>query len=356
MPRIVEIAGIAAAYGGRLLAELGHDVIRVEPPGGDELRKLGPSLTSHDGAEAGAYHQFLNAGKRSLALDLTSDDGKATLAKLLGTVDALLARAPLPFSEAEVRQANPALAIVRIADPLPEICTYARSGLLALTGQPDGRPMLMGGHAAYAATGTFAAMAVLTALLAGEGETIDLSAEECLAVLGEQGVIAETITHEKFERRGYRGAVTAISGAFKCADGYAMLSVPPSPANWGRFMEWVGDPVLAEDKSLGDEAERRARQKFVIDRLEEWTARFGKEELVIEAQERHTPAAPVSTALDLVDDPQLTARGFLRTIEHPELGPMLFPNGALATVAGRQLAPAPRLGQHNAEILQELAS
>jgi crotonobetainyl-CoA:carnitine CoA-transferase CaiB-like acyl-CoA transferase len=350
MARIVELAGHAAAYGGRLLAEMGHDLIRVEPPEGDELRRLPPLA----GGES-AYHHFLNAGKRSLALDLTSDAGGQALAALLATADALLAQLPLPVDETSL---DPGLVLVQVDDPLPEICTFARSGLLALTGHPDRPPMLLGGHAMYAATGAWAALALTAALFArqvtGAGQRIELSAEDCLAVLGEQGVVAETVTGERFERRGYRGAVTAISGAFRCADGFAMLSVPASADSWARLMDWVQDPELAADASLADEAERRARQAEVIDRLERWTGTFPKEDLVLQAQQRHTPAAPVSTARDLAEDPQLLARGFLRQVDHPDLGPMLMPAGALATLRGAQPAPAPRLGQHNAEILAEL--
>ena len=356
MARIVEVAGHAGAYAGRLLAEMGHDVIRVESPEPDELRRLEPFLGGKPGPNNGAYHQFLNAGKRSLALDLASAQGRRTLSALLTTSQALLGQRPLPIDEADL---NANLVVVRIDDPLPELCTYARSGLLALTGHPDRRPVLLGGHAMYAATGAWAALALIAGLFAqqtsGTGQIINLSTEDCLAVLGEQGVVAETVTGERFERRGYRGAVTAISGAFRCADGYAMLSVPPQPDSWARLMDWVQDPILAADGSLTDEAERRAKKDFVIDRLEGWTQTFGKQDLVIQSQQRHTPAAPVSTALDLAEDPQLIARGFLRQAEHTEFGPRLMPTGALATLRGADPAPAPRLGQHNAEILAELS-
>ena len=91
-----------------------------------------------------------------------------------------------------------------------------------------------------------------------------------------------------------------------------------------------------------------------MDRLHAWAKKFTKTELVEEAQRRHFPASPVSTTLDLVDDPQLIARGFLQEMNHPLLGRITFPTGALATVVGAQLSPAPRLGEHNAQILKEL--
>lgn len=357
MARVLDLAGPSAAYCGRLLAEMGHDVIRVEPRQGDGLRHMGPFLGDEQGPETGAFHQFLNAGKRSFTPDLASAEGRRLLLELVASSDALIGSAPLLLDQEELQEANARLVVVRVDDALPEIGAYARSGLLALTGQPDGSPMLLGGHAAYAAVGADAAITLMTALfvqqMTGEGQCVDLSVQDCLAVLGEQGLVAQ-VTGERFERRGYRGAVTAVSGAFRCADGYAMLSVPAQPENWGRFMDWVQDPMLSADVSLADEAERRAKKDFVLDRLDLWAAQFGKQELVEQAQVRHTPAAPVATPLDLADDPQLIARGFLQRIDHPDLGPMLFPVGALATVRGVRPTVAPRIGEHNAEILSEL--
>src|SRR5262249_50628684 len=82
-----------------------------------------------------------------------------------------------------------------------------------------------------------------------------------------------------------------------------------------------------------------------------WAARFTKTELVEEAQRRHFPASPVSTPLDLIDDPQLIARGFLKEIDHPEFGRIKFPEGAIASLVGTELTPAPRLGEHSTRVL-----
>jgi formyl-CoA transferase len=116
----------------------------------------------------------------------------------------------------------------------------------------------------------------------------------------------------------------------------------------------VQDPELSSDPSLAAEENQHKRRDFIMDRLHAWAKRFTKAELVEEAQQRHFPASPVSTTVDLVDDPQLIARGFLKEMNHPLLGRITFPQGAIATVVGVQLRPAPRLGEHNAKILKEL--
>lgn len=358
MARIIDLTQHSGAYAARLLAETGHDVIRIEPPAGDALRRLGPYLGGKPGMETGAYHQFLNAGKRSLALNLQSPAGRKIFLALVASADGVIANLPLPVDQAELLAARPSLVLVTIEDGEPELCAVARSGLLAITGHPRERPVLLGGHVVYAAIGLHVAVAAAVALYVlqqtGAGQVVSVSAQQCLQALAEQTMVAYTSTGKVTERRGFRGAITAISGAFPCADGYWMVSVPHSPEGWVKFMDWVKDPVLMADKALLDEAERGAKKDLILDRLEEWSKKFNKAEMVAEAQQRHIPASPVATAFDLAQDPQLIARGFLTEIDHPLFGKMLFPVGALASVLGRKLAPAPRLGEHSAVILAEL--
>jgi crotonobetainyl-CoA:carnitine CoA-transferase CaiB-like acyl-CoA transferase len=308
--------------------------------------------------ENGAYHQFLNAGKRSVTLNIDAAAGRQVLLDLVGKCDAVIAGLPLPVEEALLLAARPGLVLVKVEDPEPELCAFARSGLLALTGHPGERPVLLGGHVIYAATGLYVAVAAAAALYVlqqtGAGQVVLVSIRHCLETLVEQAMVTYTSTGQSTERRGYRGAVTAVSGAFPCTDGYWMLSVPHTPEGWANFMQWVQDPVLMADPSLADEAERNEKKDLILDRLEAWSQRFQKLELVTGAQKRHIPASPVSTPLDLVGDPQLLARGFLTEIQHPRYGRMVFPQGAIATVRGARLNPAPVLGQHNAEVLAEL--
>src|SRR5437762_5867500 len=105
MARVVELAGHPAGYAGRLLAEGGHDVIRVEPPGGDAFRRIGPYLGKKANIEDGAYHQFFNAGKRSLTLDTGTPEGQSVLLQLLGTADVGIISQPMPVDEGAMRQA-----------------------------------------------------------------------------------------------------------------------------------------------------------------------------------------------------------------------------------------------------------
>jgi crotonobetainyl-CoA:carnitine CoA-transferase CaiB-like acyl-CoA transferase len=132
------------------------------------------------------------------------------------------------------------------------------------------------------------------------------------------------------------------------------LSVPSGAERWTRFLDWVQDPVLAADPSYAEEENRAAAKDLILDRLDAWSITLNKFEAVEKAQEQGITSTPVSTPVDLADDPQLIHRGFLREAELPGVGKIGFPAGAIATVFGRPIAPAPTLGQHTTELLTEL--
>jgi crotonobetainyl-CoA:carnitine CoA-transferase CaiB-like acyl-CoA transferase len=355
---IVDLTRLSAAYAARLLVEAGHRVVRIEPAAGDELRRLGPFLQGQPDLEHGAYHQFLNAGKESLTLDASTVSGRAVLLALIATADAAIVSRPFAVPAAALRAVNARLVLVEVDDVPNELTAYARSGLLALTGHPDQRPVILGGHAVFSAIGLYVGVAVAAGLFAvrrgGAGRHVEVSARQCMESLAEQAALTYHTTGETSERRGLRGAITAVSGAFPCADGYWMVSLPHSPEGWARLMNWVDDPELAADASLADEGRRQVRRDFILDRISAWSLKHLKDELVTQAQERHIPASPVATALDLAHDPQLLARGFLREMDHPDFGRLLFPVGAIARGKDVAPAPAPRLGANTAAILREL--
>ncbi|AKH42912.1 crotonobetainyl-CoA:carnitine CoA-transferase CaiB-like acyl-CoA transferase [Altererythrobacter atlanticus] len=358
MARILDLAPANAAYATRLLAEAGHDVIRVECPRGDALRRQGPFVDGAPVLESGANHLFLNAGKRSVSLDLESDAGKDILLELVRGCDVMIASDSCPVAEADLFAAQPDLVFIDVTSEMGELCTVARSGLLSITGQPGERPYVPGGHVAFAITGLHVALAASAALLAGEdnagGHRITVSETECLISMMEQAMVGYTALGKVAERMGYRGAVTAVSGAFPCADGYWMLSVPPSGDGWKRFVEWTGDPAFNSDKDLESEAHRNAQKEKLLDEIDRWSMGFAKLDLVTQGQERRIPATPVATPMELLDDPQLVARGYLRGMSHPLLGQVRLPVGAIAVAKGDAIARAPMLGEHTAEILAEL--
>jgi formyl-CoA transferase len=359
MTRVVDLAGHPGVYAGRLLAEAGHDVIRVETPAGDAIRRLGPFIGKIPDLEHGAFHQYFNAGKRSLSLDVARPEAHEVLLKLLSGADVAIMSSPLPLEEASLREASPRLILVEVDDQgRPELCAYARAGILSLTGEPGQTPALMGGHVIYAATGLFVAQAASAAMLvqriAGTGQTVKVDVQQAMEVFLDHAAALYATTGAIVERLGSQGAVTATSGAIPCADGHWMLSVSAAPDRWNKLMDWMQDPVLASDPSLVEEEERSQQRELIRGRIEAWSKGFKKLDGVAEAQRRGITASPVATTDELAEDAQLIDRGFLREIDHPEFGRMLYPIGGTARLRDRMLALAPRLGEHTTDILSEL--
>ena len=352
MSRIIDLGSLAGAYATRLLVESGHDVIRVDPAGGDSVRWTGPFLGEVLDLEQGAFHHFLNAGKRSFSLDLEAATGWRLFLELVRTADAVVTSRRLPMDT----KAN--LVWTDVEEEEDELCAYARSGLLSLTGQRDGRPTLLGGHMIYLATGIQAAMGTAAALhvlrQTGRGQRVRVSMQDCLETFVEQAMVEYTFSGTRTERRGTRGNITAISGALPCRDGHWVVSQINRPGRWEKFTEWVGDPELMADPSLSSDDVQREKKDFIMDRVLAWSKRRTKSEIVEEGQRRRFPSSPVSTPLDLTRDPQLVARGYLTEEDDPRFGRIPFPRGTIARVRGQEMRPAPVLGQHNAEVLAEL--
>lgn len=356
--RAIDLTSLIGAYAARLFAEAGHEIIRIEPAEGDDVRRLPPFLRGTQDLEHGAYHHFLNASKKSVTLNLEKAQDRKRFLDLLGTVDVLLADDPLLVDEHACMAANPKLVMTKIVDDAPELCAVARSGLMSLTGHPDRPPVTLGAHVPYLAVGIYAAVATAAALLArntaGRGSVATVSVRDSLASFVEQAMVEYRFSGTITKRRGSRGAITAVSGAMPCKDGHWVISQIHRPGRWSKFVEWVGDPELSADPSLAEEENQHKHRDFIMQRLDGWAKRFTKNDLVEQAQFRHFPASPVSTPLDLVGDPQLLARGFLSEMNHRELGKINFPHGAIASVLGNRMARAPKLGEHNAEILDGL--
>jgi len=358
MAFVIDLTRLSAAYACRLLAEAGHRVVRVEPASGDDVRRTGPFLRQRLDLEHGAFHQFLNAGKESLTLDVESAAGGEVLRALVRAADCVIVTRPFSRDAAWFHEANPRIAVVEVDDVTNELCAFAQSGLLSLTGHPGKQPVVLGGHAALSVIGLYTAVAASAALmgaeLAQEGQYVEVSSEQCLESLVEQALLTYHTTAEVPERRGLLGMITAVSGAFPCADGYWMISVPNDMKNWNQLMDWIDDPVLRSDPSLAEGSKRQQHRDFILGRLSEWSKNLKKEELVVGAQKQRIPASPVATMLDLADDPQLISRRFLQDVDHPLFGKTLFPMGASATTFDVVLSPAPSLGQHTVAILDEL--
>jgi benzylsuccinate CoA-transferase BbsE subunit len=378
--RVLDLTANYAAYAGRLLADLGADVVRVEPPQGSSVRKLAP----HQRGPAGVSfaHAFLDAGKRSVTLDLAGAGGREQFARLAAGSDVVIETpsAATPAAEAVdlefIRARNPGLVVVSISPfggggpyagyEATDLTLLAAGGLLSLGGYADSEPLAVHGEQAMLASGIFGAVAALAALYertqSGKGRWIEVSGQECVAFALEDAV-AEWSINARVRRRQGDTAREAGTGIYPCRDGHVSLVAGRlgTARAFVALREWV-----ASSGTPGG-AELRAPQwrDFEYRQSPEGIARFaeifgafcrtrGKEELYREGQAHQIAIAPVNTIADVVADAQLRANSYFESQFDAGLGKdVIFPGPPyrLSRTPARRQGAAPRLGEHNRELL-----
>ena len=375
--RVVEVGGgVSAAYATKLLADLGADVVKIEPPTGDPTRTRGPFPGGTPHPEKSGLFLYLNANKRGVVVDLTNARGRDVLERLAERADLLLhavhptemAAHGLDWTRLSAR--NPRLVMTSIAPfgvtgpraawRATDVVLWNAGGVGTLNGQP-GEPDLpplraFGAQSHYQAAlnATIASLGALFGrLTTGHGEHIDVSAQECVASILE-------LTYPFWP---YCGLIASRIGAkpiqplcfMECRDGWIFLCCVEEH-QWRHFVEVMGNPEWAELEIFADRLARGANFDALQVFLQEWCREQSVHELYEAAQRRRIPFAPVSTMGDLVASPHLRARGFFATIRHPEAGDATMPGAPyrFSATPWQLRSPAPTLGQHTAEILAEV--
>ncbi|MCP5030016.1 MAG: CoA transferase, partial [Actinomycetia bacterium] len=271
--RVVEMTdGVAGAYAGRLFAVLGADVVKVEQPGGDVVRRLGPFPGDDPGEETveqSALHLHLNAGKRSMVADLARDEDRSVVAGLAARADVVLESfapgeaARLGLDAATLRAANPALVVTSVTafgqdGPYveagyrgSEIVYYAMGGPMHATGVAEREPLKLGGDLVGYQCGTMAAVATMAALLvaeqSGQGVHVDIANFETQAgsIDRRMAFLQQYIYNGRVVERDPAGARGLLpSGIYPAADGWVQVSTPQRYV--GRLLATLGDPELTE--------------------------------------------------------------------------------------------------------------
>ena len=364
--RVLDLSqDIAGPFCTKLLAGLGAEVIKVEPPGtGDVSRQAGPFVHETPHAEQSATFLYLNTGKKSITLDLQSQTGAVILQRLAAECDILVESFPagyldqLELGYAALARLNPGLiytSVTPFGQTGPyrdykgsELVAQAMGALMHTIGLPDKEPLRIGGNAAGYTTGMSAFSATLLALYvrdaAGHGQHVDVSAMETITV----AQIHASIAHQ-FGRTPTRRASTLA----QAQDGWmhAGLERGVREDTWARVCTLMGRPELADDPKFNTREARREHQQELLTLINEWTATRPKEEIYHTLQGLRTVAGYVATVADLRASQQLLAREFFQCIDHPDAGTATYP-GAPFTIQGAawRHTRAPRLGEHNVEV------
>lgn len=372
---VVEVTTrIAAAYCGKLLADLGAEVIKVEPPGvGDPVRRLGPFYHDDPSPDSGLLFNYLNTNKLGVTLNLRTTLGREWLARLLAQADVLIVGGELTEIEAQalwyetVRTVHPTLVGVYVTPfgltgPYAhwkgeELTSFHLSALGILTpaeldGPTDQPPLKAGGRQALLVAGLTAAVATLHALFAraatGQGQRVDVSEWEPLASFQFMNLARWAYMGDPGTRRTREVTTRRI----RCKDG-AVAVLFAQDHQWQAWVEVMGNPGWAHNPEYRTRAGRSRHQQEIFARMEEWAAASTKEELYRAGQARRVPVFPENTVAEAVESAQVQSRGFLQELPLA-CGATVRAPGApyqLSRTPVQLCRPAPRLGQHNIEVL-----
>ena len=383
--RVLDLSGALGNYAGKLFAELGADVVLIEPPQGTALRHQGPFLKDIPGVETSLAFAYHNTSKRSVTLDLETPADQKILRELVARADVLIDTSrPGKMDElglcyeqlAAIRPSLVMLSITPFGQQGPyalyeaeDIVGLALGGLLSLGGYPDTAPMRVHGDQAVMCANMYGAVAAIVALtqaeLTGEGEHIDVSMQECVVLAMENAV--QFYDLEKTVRKRWAGDQKfAGTGVYACSDGYVFLMAGGIGANrfWERTLKWFAEEGMAGVEEFGRPhwqdvkfLESSEAKKLFSSLFLPWAASQTKAQLYHSGQARQIPIAPVNTPADIIDSPQLLSRGHFVDVPQAMEGRALRMPGApykLSRTPWRIQRPAPRLGQHNQEVMKEL--
>jgi crotonobetainyl-CoA:carnitine CoA-transferase CaiB-like acyl-CoA transferase len=336
---------LATSLAAKIAADLGADVLKIEPPGGDPVRSLPPLLP----AGASALFQFLNTSKRSLVLDLGTERGRANLVKLLDRADACLFEEPAGIASlARAGKATPIeiaafpVEMDAASRPVSELALQALGGLMHMIGEPQRKPLKLGGHQASYAAGLTAFTGLAAALAARDAgqaaPPVRVSLAEVMQWVNWKAASGAAATGVSPGREGKRSEFQIVP----CRDGH--VAVVYTVTQWPATRSLIGDPRLADPK-FNIRAGRRTHIAELYDIITPWFADKTRAEIQKAAQAKGVPFGPIFTPAELLATDQYVARGFLAEMTHPDVGKVLIPQLPVQW-NGRSFAPrpAPSLG------------
>ena len=361
---------IAGPYCAMMLGDMGAEVVKIEPPGeGEYARRAAPAV---DGQSL--YTFIVNRNKKSLAIDLRHPEGLATLKALIREADVLVENFRAGTMEQmglgweAVHALNPRLIMARITGfgqdgPLAQKQCFdgvaqAMSGLMDMTGHPDGPPTMIGSFMCDYTTGMYAALGILAALNArhtsGVGQLVDVSLLESalsmlMTAIPQQKLFGQTMT-----RVGSRDRYVAPSNTFEAGDGRHVLMVGGDDNMFPRVLRAMKQPALIEDPRFATMASRLEHRDAVEGIVSDWMRAHTADQIVAWLEAEGVPCAKIARIDEVVENPQLKHRGAIREVE---FGGVQVPmQGVTMHLSGTPLTirrPLPRVGEHNAEVLQQ---
>ena len=373
--RALDLSGPMGVYCGKLMADMGADVIKVEPPGGDPMRELGPFIDGQPGPDRSLYWLHFNTNKRSVTLDMNSAEGLAALRTLALASDVLLETGPPGYMESmgmgyeSLAAESPGLVYASITPfgqtgpyrdyKASDLVGFAMGGYMYVTGWPDTPPNKLWGSQAYHTASNRAYIAILLAvyhrMMTEEGQYIDVSMQEAVAATTEHVNTTYNYTGEPAVRCGFRHGGQFVA-TWKCKDGYASITTNTRAA-WDDLRAWIDRDGMAGDlmaEQYNDHFVLRGEHSAHIEELvQAWAMLHTRQEITEFGQSNHHPWGPAATADEILTNEQLWGRGYLTTLGSQDGRPMVYAGDPYRLSEFpqpvRRTAPTP--GEHNAEVL-----
>jgi len=366
--RVLDLSRVLAGpYCTMVLADLGADVIKIERPGtGDETRGWGPPYA---GGEA-AYYLSVNRGKRSCAIDLSTDEGRRLASELCARADVVIENFKAGTTErmgldrASVAERNPKVVYCTISGfgsgrqpagrPGYDFVAQAESGIMSITGEAGGEPMKVGVAMVDVLTGLHAAVAILAAVHRGEGEQIEVSLlDSGIAALVN---VASNVLVAGGEPQRYGNAHPNIVPyqSFRTADGWIAIAAP-NDGLYARLCEALEAPELATDERFASNAKRVEHRETLVPLIEERLSTRSAEEWLSALEEVGVPSGKIRTVPDALRAAAEAGVSATTKVPHPTAGEVELVNSPIQIESGLRPAVAPPLlGEHTAEVLREI--
>ena len=362
--RVVDLStGVAGPFCSKMFADFGADVIKVEPPDGDDSRSLGPFPGNRPETESSGMFIYLNTNKRGVMLDIESDHGRSLAADLFADVDVLVETFPpgymdaLGFSYESLEVRNPRLVQVSITPfgqtgpwrdyVSTELIQHATSGQSYANGSPEREPLKQPGFESAFQAGACAFLGAMTALadrdVTGRGQYVEVSALEAAASMFTPQILGAL----HFGKSQERGSAPLMP----CKDGFVSLNVRHD-ATWEYMWLFFDDPDTAHDPRYATTADRLRLASEIEAKLLPHLARYTMEELFHALAPLRILIGMTQDVSHLVKDPHLRERGFFTGASVPGGGEILVPGAPfrMSRTPAVSDRPAPLRGQHNAEV------
>lgn len=358
---------IAGNFGGVILADLGAEVIKIEPLSGDTARNA-TIAPLHDES---AIHLFMNRGKKSVVLDLKDPRGLDIFYSLVAQADVVVdnfrpgVMARLGVDHETLKKHNPRIITVSVTGfgeygpardkAAFDLVVQAYSGHVDITGPPDGDPARVGIPIADIGGGIYSCLSVLAALvgreLHGTGQHADVAMLDTLVSLLSYDALDHLNSGRKVSRQGTAHAHMVPWQAFQTSDGYVVVAARDEKF-WANLCAAIGRPDLKDDPRTINNTERVANRDYVVPILAEVFRTKTNTEWLAILDEYDIPNAPVNDIEDVFKDPQVQARGMIRTYQHPTLGDIRYPPSPVKFSDWESPnLPAPMLGEHTTVVL-----